>query len=79
MLLFRLFLLGNRNRCSLNRFLRRFFRDNFFHGRRSNFNSLGVESLSESIRQPVLDGVRVRRHRHTHMLQLTNDFGVVEV
>jgi len=78
-MLLQFFLFRNRYRRSLSRLPGRLFRCNFFHGWRGNFNSLGSESLSESIRQPVLDGVGVRRHGHTHVLQLTNHFGVVEV
>lgn len=56
--------------------------DRFLNGGRDDlvdFVDFGPESLAELIGKPVLDGVRVRRYRHTHVLQLTNDFGVVEV
>jgi hypothetical protein len=41
--------------------------------------NLGRDFPAKLVGKPVLDGVGMGRDGHTHVLQLTNHFGVVEI
>jgi hypothetical protein len=45
----------------------------------SSFSQFGLDLLAELIRPAVFDRVGVRRDRHTHVLQLVNRLGIIEV
>jgi hypothetical protein len=76
---FRLFL----NRGNVHRFGsfhcrgRRFF--HHFHHGSGLFRCQRAKLLAKLFRQTVFDRVGVRRYGHTHVLQFTNDFGIVEI
>jgi hypothetical protein len=76
---FRLFFnQGNVNRlCSFDCGSRRLLND--LYSGCGQFGCQRAKLLAKLVRQTVFDGVGVRRNRHTHVLQFTNDFGIVEI
>ena len=70
----------NRRLCYFMHFNRRGF--HMLHGNgRCAFgsSSLGAELLAKLVRQTVFHCVGMRCHRHAHVLQFPNDFGIVGI